>query len=225
MGDRLRRRQQPAAPGAGPAARCTTATKTAGSSSTWCCAVRPGRKSAGPGWTPAATTAGPSGATRWPTTPGGWTSSFAPTRTRRPPARRRPCASASGTCWANRSISISPGTASGPIATNACPACVMAACCSPATRRTWWRRSARAAATAASRTPTTWAGNWRWCCRDAPATRCSTATAPSASTRRWRTSARRGARRASCIPARPNRRACGATPSSRWPRATTCPRA
>ena len=81
------------------------------------------------------------------------------------------------------------------------------------------------AATAASRTPTTWAGNWRWCCRDAPATRCSTATAPSASTRRWRTSARRGARRASCIPARPNRRACGATPSSRWPRATTCPRA
>ena len=54
-----------------------------------------------------------------------------------------PCASASGTCWANRSISISPGTASGPIATNACPACVMAACCSPVTRRTWWRRSAR----------------------------------------------------------------------------------
>ena len=193
---------------------CTTATKTAGSSSTWCCAVRPGRKSAD--------LAG----RRQQPRPAVWRHKMAddtwrldfqlrPDETRRPPARRRPCASASGTCWANRSISISPGTASGPIATNACPACVMAACCSPATRRTWWRRSARAA-TAASRTPTTWAGNWRWCCRDAPATRCSTATAPSASTRRWRTSARRGARRAG-IPARPNRRACGATPSSRWP--------
>ena len=37
----------------------------------------------------------------------------------------------------------------------------------------------------------------------------------------------RQARRSSRFvhPARPNRRACGATPSSRWPRATTCPRA
>ena len=223
MGDRLRRRQQPAAPGAGPAAR----------------GVRPQRRPLDhhrrgaaryvwpeerwTGWTPAATTAGPSGATRWPTTPGGWTSSFAPTRTRRPPARRRPCASASGTCWANRSISISPARRLG--LSPRMPA-----------RPASWPRAVRRRLGA----PVAPFGARRQ--RRHPGRRQpGLETGAGAAGTRQRHAARqlqrraqargagehppRGARRASCIPARPNRRACGATPSSRWPRATTCPRA
>ena len=100
-----------------------------------------------------------------PTTSGASTSSSAGTPIPKPRGGPSGSSRASRRCWGPTIPSSWNGSASTPSAASAWSGFATGACSSSATPRTRSRRSARAAPTAASRTPTTWPGSWRWCSR------------------------------------------------------------